>query len=437
MPEDLIQEAAENIKTNGNGTPKSAAESNREKILKALAADDLHGQFEDALDNRLVLNMGPQHPATHGVLQLIVSLDGETVTSTVPVLGYLHRGYEKLAENMTYHEFIPHTDRLDYLSPLANNVGYVLAVEKLLKIEATPRAQYIRTICCELARLASHCVWIGTMAMDVGALTVFLWSFREREKILDILDILAGVRFTTSYTRIGGLALDMSDEVKARIKHFLDQFIDKLEECRNLIERNKIFINRCEGVGYISKEDALSIGLTGPNLRAAGVERDLRKDDPYLVYKELDFDIPTEKESDVLARYYVRIKEFYESVKLLRQCLEKLPEGPINSPDAKNVLPDKGEVYTKMEELIHDFMIVNFGTAAEKGAEAYQAIEASKGELGFYIISDGKGYPYRLKIRSPSFTNLSALPLMMKNCMISDIVAIIGSIDPVMGEADK
>lgn len=437
MPEDLIQEAAENIKTNGNGSPKSAAESNREKILKALAADDLHGQFEDALDNRLVLNMGPQHPATHGVLQLIVSLDGETVTSTVPVLGYLHRGYEKLAENMTYHEFIPHTDRLDYLSPLANNVGYVLAVEKLLKIEATPRAQYIRTICCELARLASHCVWIGTMAMDVGALTVFLWSFREREKILDILDILAGVRFTTSYTRIGGLALDMSDEVKARIKHFLDQFTGKLEECRNLIERNKIFINRCEGVGYISKEDALSIGLTGPNLRACGIARDLRKDDPYLVYKELDFDIPTEKESDVLARYYVRIKEFYESIRILRQCLEKLPEGPINSPDAKNVLPDKGEVYSKMEELIHDFMIVNFGTAAEKGAEAYQAIEASKGELGFYIISDGKGYPYRLKIRSPSLTNISALPLLMKNCMISDIVAIIGSIDPVMGEADK
>lgn len=434
MPEDLLQEAKESIKTNGNGSQEL---TNREKILKALAADDLVVQHDDALDNRLVLNMGPQHPATHGVLQLIVSLDGETVTSTVPVLGYLHRGYEKLAENMTYHEFIPHTDRLDYLSPLANNVGYVLAVEKLLKIETTPRAQYIRTICCELARLASHCVWIGTMAMDVGALTVFLWSFSEREKILDILDILAGVRFTTSYTRIGGLALDMSDEVIARIKHFLDQFVGKLEECRNLIERNKIFINRCEGVGYISPEDALSIGLTGPNLRAAGIERDLRKDDPYLVYSELDFDIPTEKESDVLARYYVRIKEFYESIKILRQCLERLPSGPINSPDAKNVLPDKGEVYTKMEELIHDFMIVNFGTAGEKGVEAYQAIEASKGELGFYIISDGKGYPYRLKIRSPSFTNLSALPLMMKNCMISDIVAIIGSIDPVMGEADK
>ncbi len=445
MPEDFVQEAKQSINGNGNrsdgshkdSSHKAAEKSNQEKILRALEADDIRVQFDDALDNKLVLNMGPQHPATHGVLQLVVSLDGETVTSTIPVLGYLHRGYEKLAENMTYHEFIPHTDRLDYLSPLANNVAYILAVEKLLKIEATPRAQYIRTICCEIARIASHCVWLGTMAMDVGALTVFLWSFREREKILDILAILTGVRFTTKYTRVGGLALDMSDECITRLKHFLDQFLAKLEECRSMLERNKIFINRCEGVGYISKEDAISIGLTGPNLRAAGIERDLRKDDPYLVYKELDFDVPTYTESDTLARYYVRIKEFYESVKIIRQCLAKLPSGPINSPDAKQVLPEKGEVYTKMEELIHDFMIVNFGNAAEKGAEAYQAIESAKGELGFYIISDGKGYPYRLKIRSPSLTNLGALPIMMKNCMISDIVAIIGSIDPVMGEADK
>ncbi|MBZ0204313.1 MAG: NADH-quinone oxidoreductase subunit D [Ignavibacteria bacterium] len=410
---------------------------NQNKILRALESDDVRAHFEGALDNQLVLNMGPQHPATHGVLQLVVSLDGESVVNTVPVLGYLHRGYEKLAENMTFHEFIPHTDRLDYLSPLANNVGYILAVEKILKIEATPRAQYIRTICCEVARIASHLVWMGSMAMDVGALTVFLWGFTEREKILDILDILTGVRFTTSYTRIGGLALDMSDEVNARLNAFLDQFIPKFEDCRNLIERNKIFINRCEGVGYISKEDAISLGVTGPNLRAAGVERDLRKDEPYLVYKELDFDVPTYTESDVLARYYVRIKEVYESVKLVRQCLAKLPSGPINSPDAKQVLPDKGEVYSKMEELIHDFMIINFGTAPEKGAEAYQAIEAAKGELGFYIISNGKGYPFRLKIRSPSFVNLGALPTMLDKAMISDIVAIIGSIDPVMGEADK
>lgn len=409
----------------------------QEKILRALESDDVRVHFEGSLDNQLVLNMGPQHPATHGVLQLVVSLDGESVVGTVPVLGYLHRGYEKIAENMTFHEFIPHTDRLDYLSPLANNVGYVLAIEKLLKIEATPRAQWIRTMCCEMARLASHLVWMGSMAMDVGALTVFLWTFTEREKILDILDILAGVRFTTSYTRIGGLALDMSDECKARLVAFLDQFIPKLEDARNLIERNKIFINRCEGVGYISKENAISIGMTGPNLRAAGVGNDLRIDDPYLKYPELDFNVPTATESDVLARYYVRVREMYETYKILRQCIQKLPQGPINTPDAKQVLPDKGEVYSKMEELIHDFMLVNFGNTPEKGAEAYQAIEASKGELGFYAISDGKGYPFRLKIRSPSFVNLSALPTMMKGAMISDIVAIIGSLDPVMGEADK
>ena len=409
----------------------------QEKILRALESDDVRGHFEGTLDNQLVLNMGPQHPATHGVLQLVVSLDGESVVGTIPVLGYLHRGYEKLAENMTFHEFIPHTDRLDYLSPLANNVGYVMAIEKLLKIEATERAQWIRTMCCEMARLASHCVWMGTMAMDVGALTVFLWTFTEREKILDILDILTGVRFTTSYTRIGGLALDMSDEVIARLKVFLDQFIPKLEDARALIERNKIFINRCEGVGYISKEDAISLGLTGPNLRAAGIANDLRIDDPYLKYREVDFDVPTLTESDVLARYYVRVREMYESVKILRQCMQKLPQGPINTPDAKQVLPDKGEVYSKMEELIHDFMIVNFGNTPEKGVEAYQAIESSKGELGFYAISDGKGYPFRLKIRSPSTVAIGALPTMMKGAMISDIVAIIGSIDPVMGEADK
>jgi NADH-quinone oxidoreductase subunit D len=275
------------------------------------------------------------------------------------------------------------------------------------------------------------------MAMDVGALTVFLWTFREREKILDIFDILTGVRFTTTYTRIGGLALDMSDECVARINKFLDEFNPLLQESRDLIERNKIFINRCEGVGVISKEDALAIGLTGPNLRASGVMSDLRKDDPYLVYKDMEFDVPILTEGDSLARYYVRIYEFYESVKILRQCLKKIPEGPINAPDTKSVLPDKGKVYSKMEELIHDFMIVNFGTLPEKGAEAYQAIEASKGELGFYIISDGKGYPYRLKIRSPSMTNLQGLPIMVRNGLISDIVAIIGSIDPVMGEADK
>jgi NADH-quinone oxidoreductase subunit D len=414
-----------------------SSNGHRNKILEALETSDIKAYFEDALENQLVLNMGPQHPATHGVLRLLISLDGETVIKVLPDIGYLHRGYEKLGENMTFHEFIPHTDRLDYLSPLANNVCYAMAVEKLLKIEAPPRAQYIRTICCELARLASHFVWMGTMAMDVGALTVFLWCFREREKILDILDILTGVRFTTTYTRVGGVSFDISDEVLSRIKLFLSEIDQNLLECRNLIERNKIFINRCEGVGYISKEDALSIGLTGPNLRACGVERDLRKDEPYLIYNDIDFEVPVYNEGDSLARYYVRIKEMYESKKIILQCIEKLPDGPIDAHDTKQVLPKKEKVYTKMEELIHDFMIVNFGNNPEPGAETYFAIESAKGELGFYLISNGSGYPYRLKIRSPSFINLQALPMLMKGRLISDIVTIIGSMDPVMGEADK
>jgi NADH-quinone oxidoreductase subunit D len=409
----------------------------QQKILNALETDDIRAYFDDALENQLVLNMGPQHPATHGVMRLLVSLDGETIIKAVPDIGYLHRGYEKLAENMTFHEYIPHTDRLDYLSPPSNNVAYVLAVEKLLKIEAPPRAQYIRTICCELARLASHFVWMGSMAMDVGALTVFLWAFREREKILDILDILTGVRFTTSYTRVGGLALDITDESIRMIKAYLDEFEQNLKECRNLIERNRIFVNRCDGVGIVSKEDAISIGLTGPNLRASGVQRDLRRDEPYLVYNDLDFEIPVLHDGDCLARYYVRIREMEESAKILVQCSEKLPAGPMDLNNTKQVLPHKEKIYSKMEELINDFMLINFGNIPEAGTESYSAIESSKGELGFYIISGGTGYPFRLKIRSPSFVNIQALPIMMKGCLISDVVAIIGSIDPVMGEADK
>jgi NADH-quinone oxidoreductase subunit D len=275
------------------------------------------------------------------------------------------------------------------------------------------------------------------MAMDVGALTVFLWAFREREKILDILDILTGVRFTTSYTRVLGLELDITDESIRMIKAYLDEFEQNLKECRNLIERNRIFVNRCDGVGVVSKEDAISIGLTGPNLRASGVQRDLRRDEPYLVYNDLDFEIPVLHDGDCLARYYVRIREMEESAKILVQCSEKLPAGPIDLNNTKQVLPHKEKIYTKMEGLINDFMLINFGNIPEAGTESYSAIESSKGELGFYIISSGTGYPFRLKIRSPSFVNIQALPIMMKGCLISDVVAIIGSIDPVMGEADK
>lgn len=407
-----------------------------QKALEALESEDLSISYTDALDNEMVLNMGPQHPATHGVLRLLVSLDGETVVKCIPELGYLHRGYEKLAEASTYHEFIPHTDRLDYLSPMANNVAYALAVEKLIDLEIPERGKYIRVIIAELARIQSHLLAIGALVMDIGAVTPFLWAIREREKILDLYDVICGARFTTSYTRIGGVAQDISDEALAGIKTFCDDFISHLDEIRNLVERNKIFIIRCEGIGYLSREDSIELGLTGPILRACGVERDLRKNEPYLIYDKLDFNIPVYTESDCLARYYVRAEELVESVKIIQQCLQKIPKGSHNALQTKKVLPKKERVYTKMEELIHDFMIINFGVNPPK-RESYSAIEASKGELGFYFISDGSGHPYRLKIRSPSFSNLQGLAPMMKNCMISDTVVIIGSVDPVMGEADK
>ncbi|MBI5022201.1 MAG: NADH dehydrogenase (quinone) subunit D [Ignavibacteriales bacterium] len=408
----------------------------RQKILKALENQHTTVMFSDSLENEMILNMGPQHPATHGVLRLLLRLDGETIVAAVPDLGYLHRGYEKLAENMNYHEFIPHTDRLDYLSPLANNVAYVLAVEKLAGIEVPQRAQYLRVICAELARLASHLVWIGTMAMDVGAVTVLLWGFREREKIQDIWDLLTGVRFTTSFTRVGGMAQDISGEAIAAIKKFLDELPASLDECENVLARNRIFIDRCEGIGYVSKEDSIAIGLTGPLLRAVGVDHDLRRDVPYLVYDKLDFHVPVYQDGDVLARFYVRITEMRESIKILWQALDKMPAGPIHANKPKQVLPRKEKVYGKMEELIHDFMLINFGINPPIG-EVYHAIEASKGELGFYIQSKGDGYPWRLKIRSPSFCNIQSLPMMLQGGLISDVVAVIGSLDPVMGEADK
>jgi NADH-quinone oxidoreductase subunit D len=405
------------------------------KILQALL-DAKVEVSHDALENEMVLNMGPQHPATHGVLRLLLRLDGERVLACVPDLGYLHRGYEKMAENMTYYEYILHTDRLDYISPMANNVAWVLAVEKLAGIEVPKRAQYIRMMIAELARIASHLVAIGSFAMDVGALTVLLWTFREREKILDIWDILCGARFTNSYTRIGGVANDAQPEALAKAKWFIEQFEENLAECEKLINTNKIFIDRVEGVGVISKEEAIEIGLTGPNIRGSGVEFDLRRNMPYLCYNEMDFKIPTYTEGDSLARYFVRTDEMRESAKIVKQVLEKMPQGEVLANQPKKVLPKKDEVYSKMEELIHDFMIVNFGINPPEG-EVYSAIEGSKGELGFYLVSKGEGRPWKSKIRSPSFCNLQALSKLVVGHMISDIVAIIGSIDPIMGEADK
>lgn len=405
------------------------------KIVQALLKDtDI--TIEDALENEMILNMGPQHPATHGVLRVLLRLDGETVIGCVPELGYLHRGYEKMAENMSYYEFIPHTDRLDYISPMANNVAWVMAVEKLAGIEVPPRAQYIRMMIAELARITSHLVAVGAFAMDVGALTVFLWTLREREKVLDIWDILCGARFTNSYTRIGGVANDAQPEALSKVKWFIDQFDDNLTECEKLLNTNRIFIERLENIGVISAEDALDLGLTGPSLRASGVEFDIRRAMPYLKYNEIDFNISTYTEGDCLARYFVRVDEMRESAKIVRQILDKMPQGEVLANNPKKVLPHKTEIYTKMEELIHDFMIVNFGINPPVG-EIYHAIEGSKGELGFYLVSKGEGHPWKCKIRSPSFNNLQALPHLVKGHMISDVVAIIGSIDPIMGEADK
>lgn len=413
-----------------------ADDVSKSRILAALEDQDTTVVIDDPLENTMILNMGPQHPATHGVLRLLVKLDGERVMACVPELGYLHRGYEKIAESSTYHEFIPHTDRLDYLSPLSNNVAYALAVEKLLGVEAPPRAQHIRVLCCEMARVASHLVAVGSMAMDVGALTVLLWTFREREKLMDVFDVLTGARFTTSFSRIGGLAQDWTPRCTEMLKAYLDGFAGEIAEVEKLLSRNRIFIDRCEGVGHISREDAISLGLTGPNLRAAGVPRDLRRDRPYLIYSELEFEVITLTESDALARFYVRVAEMKESVAILRQVLARMPGGPIHANDTKKVLPRKERIYTRMEELIHDFMLINLGVDPPVG-EVYQGIESSKGELGFTIVSDGTGHPWRMKIRSPSMVNLSALPIMCRGAMFSDIVAIIGSIDPVMGEADK
>jgi NADH-quinone oxidoreductase subunit D len=405
------------------------------KILEALLRDT-ELTIEDALENEMILNMGPQHPATHGVLRLLLRLDGETVMGCVPELGYLHRGYEKMAENMTYYEFIPHTDRLDYLAPMANNVAWVLAVEKLVGIEAPPRAQYIRMMVVELSRIASHLVAIGALAMDVGALTVFLWTLREREKILDIWDILCGARFTNSYTRIGGVANDAQPEALAKAKWFIDQYLENLDECERLLNKNRIFVERLDGIGVINAEDAIDLGLTGPSLRGSGVEFDIRKSNPYLFYKDIDFNIVTYPDGDALARYFVRVDETRESLKIVRQVLEKMPQGDILLNQPKKVLPKKAEVYSKMEELIHDFMIVNFGINPPEG-DVYSAVENPKGELGFYLVSKGDGRPWKCKIRSPSFVNLQAIPHLVKGHMISDVVAIVGSIDPVMGEADK
>jgi NADH-quinone oxidoreductase subunit D len=395
-------------------------------------------ELVDAPGDKMVLNMGPSHPSTHGVLRLVLELDGEKITRAVPDVGYLHRGDEKIAENMTYTQFIPYTDRLDYLAPLANNVAYALAVEKLLGIDRqlTPRCQYIRVICCELARISSHLLGVGCYAMDIGALTVFLHTFTEREKIYNLCEALTGARFTTSYTRIGGLARDLPPGWTDQCRQFLREVVVNLGEVEELLTRNRIWVDRTRGVGVLPREVAIDYALTGPNLRGSGVDYDVRKAHPYLVYDQLRFDVPVGSVGDCYDRYLVRMEEMRQSVRLVHQCLDQLPGGPVNIPDGKTVLPPKEKVLTRMEELIHQFMLVTQGVNAPPG-EVYSSAENPKGELGFYINSRGGGTPHRLKIRSPSFVNLSVLPRLLPGHMVSDVVSILGSFDFVMGECDR
>jgi len=384
----------------------------------------------------VTINMGPSHPSTHGVLRLVLELDGEIVRKCTPHVGYLHRGMEKLAENKTYHQFIPYTDRLDYLSPLTNNVGYVLAVEKLLGIDVPPRARAIRVLISELSRISSHLLWLGAHAVDLGAITVFFYTFREREITYDFIQALTGTRMTTSYTRVGGLARDLPEGFLDDFKVWLKRVPGQIQEWESLLTHNKIWIGRTKEIGILKLEDAIDLGVTGPNLRASGKDWDIRKAQPYSGYDELDFDIPVGTVGDVYDRYLVRMEEMRQSVRILDQIVEKLPGGPILTEDRKIVLPPKEKVLTKMEELIHQFIIVTESFDAPVG-EVYHAIEAPKGELGFYIKSEGGASPYRLKIRSPSFVTLQALPKISEGQLISDLVAIIASLDPVMGEVDR
>jgi len=402
----------------------------------AEALESYQDKTDDLVGEKLTLNMGPSHPATHGVLRLILELDGEVISKADPDVGYLHRGDEKIAENMQYNQFVPYTDRLDYLAPLANNVAYACAVEKLMGWELPPRGQAVRVICCELARISAHLLGVGCYAMDVGAMTVFLYTFTQRETVYNICEQISGARFTTSYTRIGGQTRDISDQTIKEILKFCDEVSDVIDEVDKLLTRNPIFIGRTRDVGHISREDAIGYGLTGPNLRGSGVEFDMRKTHPYLGYEKYDFDIPIGKVGDSFDRYLVRMEEMKESVKILRQVCEKLPKGPVNITDPKGTLPDKEKVMMSMEELIHHFIVATQGIDAPEG-EVYFGAENPKGELGFYINSKGGGVPHRLKIRSPSFVNLSILPKLLPGHMISDVVAILGSLDFVMGECDR
>ncbi len=384
----------------------------------------------------MTINMGPQHPSTHGVLRLLLELDGEVVVKCTPHIGYLHTGMEKIAESKRYQQVVPITDRMDYLAPLSNNLAYVLAVEKLLGIDVPPRAKVIRVMLTELTRIGSHLVWLGTHAIDIGAMSVFLYAFREREQILDMYEQVAGARMMSSYFRVGGLFADLPEGFEKTVRSFLTGFPDRLAEYEALLTANPIWIQRTKGIGVIKADDAVDLGLSGPGLRACGVPWDIRKSNPYSGYEMYSFEISRGTHGDVYDRYLCRIFEMRQSVGIVRQALERLPDGPIAIQDPKLTPPPKPMVKKSMEALIHHFLLWSEGFRVPEG-EVYQSIESPRGEYGVYLVSDGSNKPYRVHFRTPSFVNLQSLPRMVEGRLVADVVAIIGSIDIVLGEVDR
>lgn len=389
-----------------------------------------------ATTETMTLNMGPQHPSTHGVLRLVLELDGEVIVKVTPHIGFLHRGVEKLSEHRTYHQILPLTDRLDYLAPMSNNLGYILAVEKLMAVEVPERAEIIRIIMAELTRLQSHLVWLACHALDIGAMTVFIYAFRERETVMEIYELISGARMTSNYFRVGGLSQDVPEEFVKKVSDFIDVMPDYLDQYEGLLTTNPIWLKRTVDNGIISAENAIDIGLTGPALRGSGVDWDLRRDDTYGGYDKYQFKVPVGEKCDTFDRYKIRLIEMREACKIIRQGLDKLKPGPVLADCPQVCYPAKESVYNSIEGLIHHFKIASEGFSAPEG-EIYLGVEAPKGELGFYIVSDGGNKPERLRIRPPSFVNLQALEQMSVGSMIADLVAVIGTLDIVLGEIDR
>ena len=384
----------------------------------------------------MTLNMGPSHPSTHGVFRIIMEMDGEIVLSAQPEIGFLHTGIEKTSENKRYEHVIPMTDRLDYLAPPMNNLAFCLTTEKLLGCEIPPRAQYLRVIMCELARMGSHLVWLATHALDIGAMTVFLYCWREREMILDLNEEISGVRMMTSYIRVGGVMKDATPEWLEKVRKFIDYLPAKIDEYELLLTNNPIWLDRTRGVGVMTREEAINWSLSGPALRASGVDFDFRKKRPYSGYENFDFDVPVRKNGDVYDRYLIRVEEMRQSRRIVEQALNNLPDGPYKVKDNKISLPERDTLHTSMEALIHHFKLVSEGVNVPQG-ETYVPVEGPRGEVGFYIVSDGTGVPYRVKLRAPSFMAIPGMCKMMDGTFVADVVAIIGSIDIVMGEVDR